>query len=65
MFHARMGISFEWERPVFQLALATAEKALRDGAPPGTIRLVVPEKLISSPYLKIGSSPSLKIGAKR
>lgn len=55
MFHARMGNTFDWERPVFQLALTKAEWALRTGAPPGTVRLVVPEKLISAAYVKIGS----------
>ena len=55
MFHARMGISFEWERAVFQLGLVTAQNALRVGAPPGTVRLVVPEKLVSAKYVTIGA----------
>jgi hypothetical protein len=55
MLNARVGVSFDWERAVFQLALATSERALRTGAPPGTVRLVVPEKLISAQYVKVGA----------
>jgi hypothetical protein len=41
MYHARMGISFDWHRPVFQRALATAESAQRVSAAPGSVRMIV------------------------
>jgi hypothetical protein len=42
LFHSRMAVTFDWERPVFQLALAAADSALRVEAPPGTVRVAVP-----------------------
>jgi tetratricopeptide (TPR) repeat protein len=42
LLQARLGISYDWERPAFQMALATAEYASRTAAPPGTVRLTVP-----------------------
>jgi hypothetical protein len=41
MFHARMGISFEWELAAFRTILGTADSALRVSAPPGTVRVPV------------------------
>ena len=41
IFHARMGISFDWARDRFQRAFATADSAQRVSAPPGTVRVSV------------------------
>jgi len=41
-FHARLGISHDWEPAVFTMALATADSAERVAAPRGTVRVAVP-----------------------
>jgi tetratricopeptide (TPR) repeat protein len=53
VFHARMGVTFDWERPVFQMALVTADSALRVGAPPGTVRVAVPTGLHTRGHMMI------------
>ena len=55
MFQARMAISYNWEVPAFQAALATADSALRVSAPPGTVRVKLPEKSGLGPYFVIGA----------
>ena len=56
MFHARMGISFEWERAAFQGILRTADSALRVSAPPGTVRVpVVVVDSNAAEYLRVGA----------
>jgi hypothetical protein len=39
--HARMGISFDYRPNTFRRWLATADSALRVGAPPGTVKLTL------------------------
>lgn len=39
MFHARIGISYDWERPAFRAVLRTADSAYRASAPAGTVRV--------------------------
>ena len=55
VFQARMAVSFEWERPAFQLARATADSALRAKAPPGTVRLAISDKFTIAPYMIVGA----------
>jgi tetratricopeptide (TPR) repeat protein len=52
--NARLAISMDWERPAFQIALAVADSALRAGAPPGTVRLRIPDKYVMSEVLTVG-----------
>lgn len=52
--NARLAISMDWERPAFQIALAVADSALRVGAPPGTVRLRIPDKYVMSEVLIVG-----------
>lgn len=52
--NARLAISMDWERPAFQIALAVADSALRVGAPPGTVRLRIPDKYVMSEVLTVG-----------
>ena len=52
--NARLAISMDWERPAFQIALATADSALRVGAPPGTVRLKIPGKYVMGEVLTVG-----------
>lgn len=56
MFHARVAISYEWEQPAFQLALATADSAARVGAPPGTVRVPLPSTSGIHSSMTIGQS---------
>jgi len=51
---ARLAISIDWERPAFQMALATADSALRVAAPPGTVRLKIPAKYVMGEVLTVG-----------
>jgi hypothetical protein len=51
--HARLGISHDFERPVFQAALATADSALRVQAPPGTVRVDGSKSAVTAPYWRI------------
>jgi hypothetical protein len=55
IFQARMAISYGWEQPAFQAALATADSALRVNAPPGTVRVKPPGKSLLGPYFVIGA----------
>jgi hypothetical protein len=55
IFQARMAISYSWEQPAFQAALATADSALRVKAPPGTVRVKPPAKSGLGPYFVIGA----------
>jgi len=55
MFQARMAISYGWEQPAFQAALATADSALRVRAPPGTVRVKAPGTSVLGPYFVIGA----------
>ncbi len=55
IFQARMAISYGWEQPAFQAALATADSALRVKAPPGTVRVRPPAKSGLGPYFVIGA----------
>jgi protein O-mannosyl-transferase len=52
--NARLAISIDWERPAFQMALATADSALRVAAPPGTVRLKIPAKYVMAEVLTVG-----------
>jgi hypothetical protein len=52
--NARLAISMDWERPAFQIALAVADSALRVGAPPGTVRLRIPDKYVMGDVLTVG-----------
>jgi tetratricopeptide (TPR) repeat protein len=52
--NARLAISTDFERPAFQIALATADSALRVGAPPGTVRLNIPKKYVMAEVLTVG-----------
>jgi protein O-mannosyl-transferase len=61
MFQARMAISYSWELPAFQAALATADSALRVNAPPGTVRVKPPGLSGLGPYFVIGAK---KTGVK-
>jgi hypothetical protein len=54
-FQARMAISYGWELPAFQAALATADSALLVKAPPGTVRVKPPGKSVLGPYFVIGA----------
>ncbi len=53
--NARLAISMDWQRPAFQIALATADSALRTGAPPGTVRLTIPTSYVMAEVLTVGS----------
>lgn len=53
-FHARLGISHDWEPAVFQLALAAADSAERVVAPQGTVRVTVPSTFILRKAMIIG-----------
>jgi hypothetical protein len=53
--NARLAISMDWERPAFQIALAVADSALRTGAPPGTVRLHIPDKYLMADVLTVGA----------
>jgi hypothetical protein len=53
--NARLAISMDFERPAFQIALATADSALRVGAPPGTVRLTIPNKYLLAETLTVGA----------
>jgi hypothetical protein len=53
--NARLAISIDWERPAFQIALATADSALRVAAPPGTVRLKIPAKYVMGEVLTVGT----------
>lgn len=53
--YARLAISIDWERPAFRIALATADSALRAGAPPGTVRLTIPPKYVIAELLTVGA----------
>ena len=55
IFQARMAISYSWELPAFQTALATADSALRVNAPPGTVRVKLTGKTGLGPYFVIGA----------
>src|ERR1041385_8486545 len=57
MLNARLGISFDYQRPTFQRALRTADSALKAGAPPGTVKLIVAPGDSSAGYLHIGTAP--------
>src|SRR5687768_10256081 len=50
----RVAISIDWERPAFQMALATADSALRVAAPPCTVRLKIPAKYVMREVLTVG-----------
>ena len=54
MYHARMGISYDWHRPVFQRALATADSARMAAAAPGSVRMIVAPSDTVGAYLTIG-----------
>jgi hypothetical protein len=53
--HARIGISSDWERPAWVMALATADSALRVSAPAGTVRLAIPSRFTIAPYMTVGT----------
>jgi hypothetical protein len=53
-FHARMGATFDWSRPVFQWTLAKADSAEHTGAPPGSVRVLVNPGDSASTYVKVG-----------
>jgi hypothetical protein len=55
MFQARMAMSYNFELPAYQAALATADSALRVQAPPGTVRVRLPDKSGLGPYFIIGA----------
>lgn len=55
-FHARLGISHNWEPSVFQLALAAADSAERAAAPPGTVRVAVPPMFTLRKAMLIGEN---------
>lgn len=40
---ARIAMSYAWREPLFRRAIALADSALREQAPPGTVRLLLPE----------------------
>jgi hypothetical protein len=48
MFHARMGLSYGWQLPLYRRMLHTADSALRVTAPPGTVRIDLPKQDSSS-----------------
>lgn len=52
--NARLAISIDGERPAFQIALATADTALRTRAPPGTVRLTIPASYVVAELLTVG-----------
>lgn len=52
--NARLAISMDFERPAFQIALATADSAQRVGAPAGTVRLTIPNKYLMAETLTVG-----------
>jgi tetratricopeptide (TPR) repeat protein len=52
--NARLAISTDFERPAFQMALATADSALRVAAPPGTVRLRIPSQYVMGEVLTVG-----------
>lgn len=60
--NARLAISTDFDRPAFQIALATADSALRVGAPPGTVRLNIPKKYVMAEVLTVGPR---KLGPKK
>ena len=51
--YARLGISYDWEKEAFQMALVAADSALRVGAPPGTVRVAVPTGLVTRNHMMI------------
>jgi len=53
VYQARMGVTFDWERSAFQLALATADSARRVHAPPGTVRVAVPSGFNTRSHMMI------------
>jgi hypothetical protein len=57
MLNARLGISFDYQRPTFVRALAMADSALKAGAPVGTVTLIVAPSDSSARYIHIGTAP--------
>ena len=57
MLNARLGISFDYQRPTFQRALRLADSALKAGAPAGAVKLIVAPSDSSAGYLHIGTAP--------
>lgn len=53
-FHARLGISHNWEPAVFQLALVAADSAERVLAPHGTVRVTVPSTFVLRKAMLVG-----------
>lgn len=52
--HARIARSFDWREPVFRQAMASADSALRVGAPPGTVAIHLPENDELRQYVTVG-----------
>lgn len=52
--HARLGVSFDWSRTVFQWTLAKADTAEQQGAPPGSVRIQINPVDTLANYLRVG-----------
>ncbi|HTL05635.1 MAG TPA: tetratricopeptide repeat protein, partial [Gemmatimonadales bacterium] len=52
---ARIGISYDWQRPTWQWLRDKADSAWRAGAPPGSINIQVTDSVAA--YMKIGTKP--------
>ena len=53
---ARLGISYDWQRPTWLALRNTADSALRAGAAPGSVKLDLPSDSVST-YMGIGTRP--------